>query len=1075
MVALRVFFYFILLFATFKGFSQHILINEFYRPSALDNGWIEIGNPSDSTLLLHGSKLTFHYQNEDSATLIIGNLSIEANNFEVVQIPSFYYNNFDSVLYVSLRCLNPLEKDSISLETGLLNDESIGRYPNFSTNLIYYHTNQVSAGQSNVTPGPWLKRANKTEFGPRDSSPNACLVFNDSVWVLSGWRNQNNHWFSKSDVYKSGDGIHWKTVSLNPPYNPYSGFVSFRDQMWAFHLTSFSSSDGIQWDTVACNIQFEQGTKFTVFKDAIWAVKAYDIWKSDDGINWEIVTSVPWISRSLPGFIVCQDKLWFFGGGSGYGTYGMDYYFNDVWYSEDGINWQLATNNADWPGRYWFTAQSYNDMLFLIGGWNFYHLDNGTFGNLNDIWFSEDGISWKEWQGSSWENRHAQLSFVFENSLWFSSGYGTNGVSTLYNDVWQFDGRLYFSKRDGEITNLETWNTRMDGEGIAPDSFETSNSNFFLINRDETKLSNALSLSANSRLIITNREKLIIEAPLDATVDLEENSVVEFSEESPQNFQFQHSTSTVVYDLDNPELTIRPKLFPNLTLKHTADLTFEKDTLTINGNLLFEDVSWQKDSNPIYLQVRKDVVMDSLSDLSHSNFSIYLNGDEQQRMINNTGKPVRLNFLNIENKSDTTLIISGDWNIDSLSLQEGKMQLLESILTFNRLKAGEKDSYFLTDEHSYLKSLVDGEKLFPLGTQNTFNPIYLNPENLNPLEVDTVKIQLVPIASETDTLNVGWKIENFESKEITIRTGWSELNEPQGFSNTYLGIIEVDDTDTLYCISTSKGGQEAKRIIHNDGFYTVINSNACRKSTQTVSIADKLTLTYGDSLTVPITSSANIPIHYDFKPDSLATVSTGTLLTKGAGNSILTVHADSNESFLEFTKSVPITISKKVLNIVAKDTLLTYGLALNNVQFEIQYNGFTENDSVNNLKVAPELQLPTGYLVPGTYSLDFTSGYDDNYIIVTQNGTLTIEEPTDNNFFNFSPNPAKDKINIVFDPSSLPAKVFITSYLGQLVYEKTCTQFHEVLYLPKLSDGLYLIQIGNGNNPISTRRLLIVN
>src|SRR3989338_3258283 len=65
---------------------------------------------------------------------------------------------------------------------------------------------------------------------------------------------------------------------------------------------------------------------------------------------------------------------------------------NDVWYSSDGVNWNMATSNAGWTPRYGHASVVFRDpadnidKIWVFGGYD------GT--SLNDVWCSQDGIAW---------------------------------------------------------------------------------------------------------------------------------------------------------------------------------------------------------------------------------------------------------------------------------------------------------------------------------------------------------------------------------------------------------------------------------------------------------------------------------------------------------------------------------------------------------------------------------------------------------------------------------------------------------------------------------------------------------
>jgi hypothetical protein len=61
--------------------------------------------------------------------------------------------------------------------------------------------------------------------------------------------------------------------------------------------------------------------------------------------------------------------------------------------------------------------------MWVLGGYN-------RKGNLNDVWYSSDGVNWYEVPGTPWKPRHAASVFVYDNALWMVAG--------MYDsDVWK--------------------------------------------------------------------------------------------------------------------------------------------------------------------------------------------------------------------------------------------------------------------------------------------------------------------------------------------------------------------------------------------------------------------------------------------------------------------------------------------------------------------------------------------------------------------------------------------------------------------------------------------------------------
>jgi len=110
--------------------------------------------------------------------------------------------------------------------------------------------------------------------------------------------------------------------------------------------------------------------------------------------------------------VVFRGKLWVIGGSST----NLDY-FNDIWYSDDGISWTKATENPGFSPRRNHQVVEYKGQLWLIGG------ESGMYEFKNDIWTSKDGIYWTEVDVEvPFPERVNHQVTVFKGKLWVSTG-----------------------------------------------------------------------------------------------------------------------------------------------------------------------------------------------------------------------------------------------------------------------------------------------------------------------------------------------------------------------------------------------------------------------------------------------------------------------------------------------------------------------------------------------------------------------------------------------------------------------------------------------------------------------------
>lgn len=380
--------------------------------------------------------------------------------------------------------------------------ESVGRYPDGTGSFQVYGEGDISYASPNRDVGFVSKLASKTEFMPRDSSPNAIVSQNGYFWILGGWGNfADDRWYSVSDVWRSKDLKRWQLVNDSPPYFPYNCFISWKGRIWSFGEQSHSTSNGRAWR----NESSAPCRRAVKFRNGIVALTGAAVTTTVDGVHWNtLTTSAPWgAARAEPWLVVHRDRLWVIGGYSGYNT-PEEVLYNDVWSSPDGVTWELVKESAEWKPRRWAAATVYDNKIFLIGGAN-PALWPEEYGNTSEVWFSSDGTDWMELKSErQWPARHA--AFVAtgkQRDLAVLAGYGHGGASRLYNDSWSLRTTMYFSKPGGDLHRLSSWGRNMDGSGTRPRSFSADHQVFVLRNRQGFTVDERLSVSgAGSRILV---------------------------------------------------------------------------------------------------------------------------------------------------------------------------------------------------------------------------------------------------------------------------------------------------------------------------------------------------------------------------------------------------------------------------------------------------------------------------------------------------------------------------------------------------------------------------------------------
>ena len=304
-------------------------------------------------------------------------------------------------------------------------------------------------------PPDWVKVTNQAEWRPRDSSGE--VVFRDKLWILGGWFDS----FSAPprDVWSSPDGKSWTQVTDKAlwKHSDLPMTTVFKDRMWLMggwyngrlpgHEAGnevWSSTDGQRWDQATARAGWSPrlAAGLVTFKDRMWILGGTenyyfgdekslknDVWSTADGKDWKLETATaPWPPRAYHAAVVHNDRLWVLAGGNYVPKYEAR---NDVWSSADGVNWDLATETAPWSPRLWFSALTYRDRIWVLGGWS-----NNPSRNWGDVWHSTDGKTWSEWKSKvTWKERHEHSAYVFQDKLWIAGGH----AQPLNSEVWSLD------------------------------------------------------------------------------------------------------------------------------------------------------------------------------------------------------------------------------------------------------------------------------------------------------------------------------------------------------------------------------------------------------------------------------------------------------------------------------------------------------------------------------------------------------------------------------------------------------------------------------------------------------------
>ena len=153
-----------------------------------------------------------------------------------------------------------------------------------------------------------------------------------------------------------------------------------------------------------------------------------DVWKSsDDGATWtQMTAAAPWAKRAGGVAIVKDGAILMIGGEAGF----VGPYFNDVWSSVNGVAWTALTTDAGWSPRPGHKCGLVTGEVVCFGGF-------GLFTNPMDMWSSADGANWTDLQQVPW-NAAAPDEIKYDFDV-VTTGDGPDAIYSFGGDRERFD------------------------------------------------------------------------------------------------------------------------------------------------------------------------------------------------------------------------------------------------------------------------------------------------------------------------------------------------------------------------------------------------------------------------------------------------------------------------------------------------------------------------------------------------------------------------------------------------------------------------------------------------------------
>jgi hypothetical protein len=139
-------------------------------------------------------------------------------------------------------------------------------------------------------------------------------------------------------------------------------------------------------------------------------------------------------------------------------------YNDSFWKSTNGQDWKETP--IDVPSRAAQTTNKFNNQLWTVHG-HYKKLDNSNERlHRNDVYFSNDGISWTYASAGPTPVRAFHKSFVLNNKLWVIGGinYEDTYLQTSLSDIWSTSDGINWEK-EADSSNLP-WSAQQNGAYI---------------------------------------------------------------------------------------------------------------------------------------------------------------------------------------------------------------------------------------------------------------------------------------------------------------------------------------------------------------------------------------------------------------------------------------------------------------------------------------------------------------------------------------------------------------------------------------------------------------------------------
>ncbi|MCW3108300.1 MAG: Kelch motif protein [Segetibacter sp.] len=315
--------------------------------------------------------------------------------------------------------------------------------------ILSLFTVQTILCQTPLSLYEWTKKIDSATLYRRDG--NGAIQIGQYLYCFGGWNPDKNP-ITNSEVYRSnGDLTSWEKrpdapwsarhsfgltklqnsiyVLGSDVYNPTSDVWSTRDgESWNLLTNNAPWGNRVLFGTCSHNgaLYILGGQASGVYNDGAFG----DVWRSTDGINWDkIADGQTHLAKNISGSVISYNGfIYVIGGGTYGGGTSDEYYTNQIWRSNDGISWERRSD-PPWRGRQYTNLVVYENRLFMLMGASNPPENPYSSYNLTDIWVMNENEAWEKFDTTTVPARHASGFANYNDKLAVVCG-------NLCNDVW---------------------------------------------------------------------------------------------------------------------------------------------------------------------------------------------------------------------------------------------------------------------------------------------------------------------------------------------------------------------------------------------------------------------------------------------------------------------------------------------------------------------------------------------------------------------------------------------------------------------------------------------------------------